>query len=102
MYFLQPGGLNEAYSDIMACALEFAINDDLDPPDFTVGESISTSFLRHMEFPSEDGKSIGSFCDYEHGMNVHFSSGFLNKAYVNAVRECESTCGGSMSECAIL
>lgn len=85
----------------MACALEFTINDDLDSPDFTVGESISNGYLRQMEFPSQDGKSIDTICDYEQGMNVHFSSGYLNRAYVNAVRDCESKCG-TTSECAVL
>ena len=101
IYFLESGGLNEAYSDIMACAMEFTVGDNLDVPDFTVGEALGKSFLRHMEFPSEDGKSIDTYCDYEHGMNVHYSSGYLNRAYVHAVRECESTCG-TTSECAIL
>ena len=98
---MQPGGLNEPYSDIMACAVEFALDDSKDQPDFHVGESLGGKILRDMETPSSDGNSIDDFCMYEGAMIVHYSSGFLNRAYVNAVRTCESTCG-TTSECAIL
>jgi hypothetical protein len=102
MYFLQSGGLNEAYSDIMACAVEHSIGDALDTPDFLVGEAISDIALRNMEMPSLDGKSIDDFCQYEEGMNVHHSSGFLNKAFVKSVRACEQSCGFSREECVIV
>ncbi|CAB9513253.1 Extracellular elastase [Seminavis robusta] len=107
LYLLQSGGLNEAYSDLMGCALEFTINDSKDTPDFLVGESLAgpglgREFLRSMENPSADGKSISTFCEYRNSMNVHYTSGFLNRAYVNAVRACENTCGSSLKECVVL
>jgi len=98
---MQSGGLNEAYSDIMACAFEFALDDPRDRPDFFIGESLGEGVLRDMEKPSNDGSSIDDFCAYEGAMSVHFSSGFLNRAYFNAVKSCESTCG-TTSECAVL
>ena len=39
--------------------------------------------------------------DYEVGQNVHYTSGYLNKAYVNAVRRCNEVCG-TTAECAVL
>lgn len=99
---MQSGGLNEAYSDIMACALEFTLEDSKDQPDFSVGESLGGFILRDMENPSSDGNSIDDFCMYEGAMRVHYASGFLNRAYVSAVRNCEASCGTSLSECAIL
>jgi len=100
LYFGQSGGLNEAYSDIMACALEFDINDDKDKPDFLVGEALADLALRSMEAPFEqDGKSVDDYCTFVGAMNVHHSSGFLNRAFFNAVKSCESTCGSSASEC---
>jgi Zn-dependent metalloprotease len=107
LYLGESGGLNEAYSDIMSCALEFAINDDLDTPDFVVGEVLvgpgfPRAFLRSMESPSEDGESIDTYCDRELLMSVHYSSGFLNRAYFNAVKSCEIFCNATTAHCAVL
>lgn len=99
---MQPGGLNEAYCDIMACAIEFTLDDSKDQPDFSVGESLGGRILRDMENPSSDGNSIDDFCMYEGAMRVHYASGFLNRAYVSAVMRCEDSCGATLSECAIL
>jgi Zn-dependent metalloprotease len=107
LYIGESGGLNEAYSDIMGCALEFAIDDDIDKPDFLVGESLvgpafERNFLRSMETPSDDGESIDTYCDREYLMPVHFSSGFLNRAFVNAVKSCESICNAGRAHCVVL
>ena len=85
VYREESGGLNEGFSDIFGAILEFSVNDYNDPPDFTVAESVG-AVLRNMETPT--GRSIGSVCDFQAGMAVHYSSGALSKAFVKAVRTC--------------
>ncbi|CAB9506267.1 Neutral protease [Seminavis robusta] len=105
IYDAQSGGLNEGYSDIYGTVIEYHVNDSLDTPDFLIGEQLqgSRGVLRHMENPPDDGRSIGSVCDYRSFLDVHHSSGVPNKAYVKSVRECEAhSCSTSESECAIL
>lgn len=99
VYSGQPGGINEAISDVFGTVLEFYVNDSLNTPDFTIGEQVG-AVLRDMEYPSS--KSIGSICSHYSGMAVHYASGVMNKAYVRSVRAC--TAGGCNDErgCAIL
>ncbi|CAB9498866.1 Neutral protease [Seminavis robusta] len=99
VYSGQPGGLNEAFSDIFGATLEFYVNDYNDPPDFTVAEQVGQA-LRNMEAPLY--KSIGDVCEYTSGMRVHYSSGAMNKAYVNSVRQCETSMCDDLRGCAIL
>lgn len=100
VYSGQSGGLNEAYSDIFGTVIEFFVDDYSDPPDFTIAEQVG-AVLRNMEAPLT--RSITSICDYFTGMNVHYSSGAVNKAYVKAVRACESNgCGGKLQRCAVV
>jgi Zn-dependent metalloprotease len=84
--------------------MEFAIRDDIDTPDFLVGESVvgqgfPRAFLRSMETPSDDGESLDTYCDREFLMPVHYSSGFLNRAFFHAVRACENICSAGTPHC---
>ena len=98
VYSGESGGLNEAFSDIFGTVLEFSVNDYEDPPDFTIAEEAG-GVLRNMEAPIH--KSIHSVCDFYDGMNVHYSSGALNKAYVKAVRACEDDGCDNTMNCAL-
>lgn len=104
-YSDQSGGLNEGYSDIMGAVMEFVIDDTMDTPDFLVGEALegTISPLRNMESPTADGESIDSICNFCDGVDVHLSSGILNKAFVKAVRACDAeSCLTTIKECVLL
>ncbi len=80
-YSLQPGGINEAFSDMAGEAAEFYFKGE---NDFLIGGEIFKApgeALRYMEDPTLDGISIGSANDYYDGLNVHYSSGVYNKAF---------------------
>eukprot|EP00592_Proboscia_alata_P008088 CAMPEP_0194357610 /NCGR_PEP_ID=MMETSP0174-20130528/5069_1 /TAXON_ID=216777 /ORGANISM="Proboscia alata, Strain PI-D3" /LENGTH=534 /DNA_ID=CAMNT_0039127709 /DNA_START=248 /DNA_END=1852 /DNA_ORIENTATION=+ len=105
IYNGQSGGLNEGYSDIAGSVLEFYVNNPGDDPDFLVGEQLggSRGILRDMENPPADGRgSIDSICDYSDNIDVHYSSGILNKAFVKSVRALESSSGKSERSCALI
>jgi Zn-dependent metalloprotease len=80
IYSGQPGGINEAYSDIAGEAAEYFMHGS---NDFLVGADIfkSSGALRYMDDPPRDGNSIGHASDYYNGMDVHYSSGVYNKAF---------------------
>ncbi len=81
IYSNQPGGINEAFSDMAGEAAEFYFRGS---NDFQVGAEIykaSGEALRYMDDPPQDGHSIGNAADYVSGMNVHYSSGVYNKAF---------------------
>jgi pseudolysin/vibriolysin len=83
-YSGQPGGMNEAYSDIAGEAAEFY---DRGAADFLVGADIVKASagignaLRYMCNPPQDGGSIDNASQYYNGLDVHYSSGVYNKAF---------------------
>lgn len=84
MYSRQPGGINEAFSDMAGEAVEYFNN--IDKPqknDWLVGAQIfkSSGALRYFADPTKDGRSIGNAKDYRDGLDVHYSSGVFNKAF---------------------
>lgn len=84
MYSKQPGGINEAFSDIAGEATEYFNN--VNKPvrnDWLVGASIikNGTALRYFANPPQDGRSIGNAKDYYDGLDVHYSSGVFNKAF---------------------
>lgn len=87
-YRMQPGGLNESFSDMAAQAAEYysvGHNSWQIGPEIVKGEGA----LRYMDEPTKDckGKAPGTQCsishvkDYHRGLNVHYSSGVFNKAF---------------------
>src|SRR5690606_1465305 len=80
VYSGQPGGINEAFSDMAGEAAEYYMNGS---NDFLVGAQIfkGSGALRYMNNPPLDGASIDSADDYYSGLNVHYSSGVYNKAF---------------------
>ncbi|RSS84244.1 M4 family metallopeptidase [Streptomyces sp. WAC06614] len=81
-YSGEPGGLNEATSDIMAAAVEFWANSPQDVGDYLVGEKIDINGdgtpLRYMDKPSKDGSSKDAWYSGLGGIDVHYSSGPAN------------------------
>ncbi|MFJ3960180.1 M4 family metallopeptidase [Streptomyces sp. NPDC090036] len=84
-YSGEPGGLNEATSDIMAAAVEFYANNAQDVGDYLVGEKIDIrgngTPLRYMDKPSKDGSSKDSWYSGIGSIDVHYSSGPANHWY---------------------
>ncbi|MDA5283428.1 MULTISPECIES: M4 family metallopeptidase [unclassified Streptomyces] len=84
-YSGEPGGLNEATSDIFAAAVEFYANNPQDVGDYLVGEKIDIrgngTPLRYMDKPSKDGSSKDSWYSGLGGIDVHYSSGPANHWY---------------------
>jgi Zn-dependent metalloprotease len=89
-YFGQSGGMNESFSDIAGTAAEFFRVGEA--ADFEVGEDIMLvgGSLRSMCDPSVDGLSIDHMDDYDDGLDVHFSSGIMNKAFCRAAKRLSS------------
>ncbi len=82
-YSNDPGGLNEANSDIMGTMVEYYANNANDPGDYKVGEEIyasGTGALRYMYDPNLDGNL--SYDCYPAGglggVDPHYSSGPAN------------------------
>ena len=80
-YSGQPGGINEAFSDMAGEAAEYFFNGGSN--DFLVGAQIfkGSGALRYMANPTQDGRSIDHADDYYNGLDVHYSSGVYNKAF---------------------
>lgn len=86
----QSGGMNESFSDISGTLVEFF--DEGDAADFDIGRDIfkADAALRFMCDPTADGISIDNFADYNDGIDVHYSSGIMNKAFCLAARRIAS------------
>ncbi|GGS09762.1 peptidase M4 [Streptomyces aureoverticillatus] len=81
-YSREPGGLNEATSDIFAAAVEFNAKNASDVGDYLVGEKIDIrgngTPLRYMDKPSRDGRSLDYWSSSAGNVDVHYSSGIAN------------------------
>ncbi|AWZ06195.1 MULTISPECIES: M4 family metallopeptidase [unclassified Streptomyces] len=84
-YAGEPGGLNEATSDIFAAAVEFYAANPQDVGDYLVGEKIDIrgngTPLRYMDKPSKDGSSKDAWYSGIGSIDVHYSSGPANHWY---------------------
>jgi Zn-dependent metalloprotease len=87
-YSGEPGGLNEAFSDIMGTGVEFyaAAHGAQKTPNYWIGEDVYTpntpnDALRYMDDPTKDGASIDNYADYYSGLDVHYSSGIWNNMF---------------------
>lgn len=99
-YSGEPGGLNEATSDIFGTLVEFYANNSSDPGDWLIGEKIVKSgfgrtALRYMDQPSKDGNSADCWSSSVANLDVHYSSGVANHfAYLLAEGSGPKTIGG--------
>ncbi|GHH39151.1 Zn-dependent metalloprotease [Streptomyces umbrinus] len=99
-YSGEPGGLNEATSDIFGTLVEFYAKNPSDPGDWRIGEKIvksgfGRSALRYMDQPSKDGNSADCWTSTVGDLDVHYSSGVANHfAYLLAEGSGPKTIGG--------
>ncbi|WP_193164348.1 M4 family metallopeptidase [Microbulbifer hainanensis] len=79
-YSAQPGGINEAFSDMAGETAEYYMRGS---NDWQVGADIfkGSGALRYMDNPTQDGNSIDNAADYYSGLDVHYSSGVYNRAF---------------------
>ncbi|WP_026211730.1 M4 family metallopeptidase [Longispora albida] len=98
VYRGEPGGLNEATSDIFGTLVEFYANNPNDAPDYLIGEMLRTNgtSLRYMDQPSRDGRSADCWYNKVGRLDVHLSSGVANHFfYLLAVGSGSSQWGNS-------
>ncbi len=87
VYRGESGGLNESMSDIHGTMVEFyarggsgtTIGDT--GGNFLIGDQLAASPLRYMIKPSKDGKSPDAWKTNLGSIDVHFSSGPMNRAF---------------------
>jgi len=86
-YSGESGGLNESNSDIFGTMIEFyarggsgsTIGDT--GGNWTIGEQLATNPLRWMYKPSLDGSSPDAWSSTIGSLDVHYSSGPMNRCY---------------------
>jgi vibriolysin len=91
IYSAQSGGNNESFSDIAGTLAEFFMEGAT--ADFDLGSDIfraPNAALRYMCNPTQDGDSIDHADDYFSGLDVHYSSGVMNKAFCRAAKRFSS------------
>ncbi|MFE1802179.1 M4 family metallopeptidase [Streptomyces sp. NPDC059517] len=99
-YSGEPGGLNEATSDVFGTLVEFYAANPSDPGDWRIGEKVvksgfGRSALRYMDQPSKDGNSADCWTSSVGDLDVHYSSGVANHfAYLLAEGSGPKTVGG--------
>ncbi|MFI1352741.1 M4 family metallopeptidase [Streptomyces sp. NPDC020898] len=99
-YSGEPGGLNEATSDIFGTLVEFNALNSTDVGDYLIGEKIVRSgfgrtALRYMDQPSKDNNSVDCWSSSTGSLDVHYSSGVGNHfAYLLAEGSGTKTLNG--------
>ncbi|MEV7414603.1 M4 family metallopeptidase [Streptomyces sp. NPDC089919] len=74
-YAGEPGGLNEATSDIFGSAIEFAADNPTDLGDYLIGERVGGTPVRSMDRPSRDGVSPDYWSAGIGNTDPHYASG---------------------------
>ena len=102
-YAGEPGGLNEATSDIFGSMVEFYANSSTDPGDYDIGEKIDIngngSPLRYMYNPALDGASHGCWSSSTKNVDVHYSSGVANHFFFDLAEGTGATPYGTSPLC---
>jgi len=86
-YSGESGGLNESNSDIFGTMIEFYARGGTGATigntggNWTIGEQLATSPLRWMYKPSLDGSSPDAWSSSVGGLDVHYSSGPMNRCF---------------------
>ncbi|MFF8877998.1 M4 family metallopeptidase [Streptomyces flaveolus] len=96
-YSGESGGLNEATSDIFGTMVEFSAGNAGDPGDYYIGEKLNMSggYLRRMDNPAADGRSLSCWNSNAGSADVHLSSGIGNHFfYLAAEGTGAKTIGG--------
>jgi pseudolysin/vibriolysin len=94
-YSDESGGMNESFSDIAGTTAKFYyqanINSgatatfDLGGDIIRPGSSLGAA-LRYMCNPTQDGNSIDNYANYNSSLDVHYTSGIMNKAFCRAAK----------------
>jgi len=80
-YSGEPGGINEATSDIFGTMVEFYAANPDDPGDYFIGEEFdlaNNEGIRRMDNPRLDGVSHSCWSSSTKNVDVHYSSGVGN------------------------
>ncbi|MER5207991.1 M4 family metallopeptidase [Streptomyces sp. NPDC002825] len=96
-YSGESGGLNEATSDIFGTMVEFSADNTGDPGDYYIGEKLNMSggYMRRMDNPAADGRSLSCWNSSAGSVDVHLSSGIGNHFfYLAAEGTGAKTIGG--------
>ena len=86
-YAGESGGLNEANSDIFGTLIEFYARGGSGATigntggNWTIGEQLSSTPLRYLYKPSLDGRSPDAWSASLGTLDVHYSSGPMNRAF---------------------
>lgn len=108
-YSGEPGGLNEATSDIFGTLVEFYAANANDTGDYLIGEEFDLKShvgFRRMDNPIADGDSPNCWSSNTKNLDVHYSSGVGNHFFyllaegsgakvINGVAHNSPTCNGS-------
>ena len=87
VYSGEPGGLNEAMSDIFGAFVEAWVDGGkngtlaVSTQTWLVGEDILPPFLRNMRDPFADGQSLDVWSSSAGNVDVHYNSGIANLAF---------------------
>jgi len=97
-YSGEPGGINEATSDIFGTMVEFHAGNGEDPGDYFIGEEFDLANhegFRRMDDPQLDGNSLSCWRSGLGNVDVHYSSGIGNHFfYLLAEGSGEQQIGG--------
>jgi zinc metalloprotease ZmpA len=97
-YSGEPGGINEATSDIFGSMVEFHAGNSNDPGDYFIGEEFDLrnhEGFRRMDNPQLDGNSLNCWRSGAGNVDVHYSSGIGNHFfYLLAEGSGPKTIGG--------
>jgi zinc metalloprotease ZmpA len=80
VYSGESGGLNESMSDIFGTCIEFYSRGGTGG-NYTIGEQLRSTPLRYMIKPSKDGRSKDAWSSSLGSLDVHYSSGPMNRAF---------------------
>ena len=85
-YSGESGGLNESHSDIFGTMAEFyrgstGTTIPATGGNWTIGEQLASKPLRYMAKPSTDGRSPDAWSSSLGSLDVHYSSGPMNRCF---------------------
>jgi Zn-dependent metalloprotease len=100
-YSGESGGLNESMSDIFGTMAEFyakgggTTSIPTTGGNWTIGEQLRSTPLRYMYKPSLDGASKDAWSSSLGSLDVHYSSGPMNRCFYFLSQGASSTSGSS-------
>ncbi len=97
-FFGEPGGLNEATSDIFGTMIEFYANNATDVADYTIGEQVAAP-SRYMYNPALDGASYSCWDSSVPAADPNYSSGVGDHFYFDLAEGTGVTPYGTSPVC---